>query len=454
MSSSETAIFPLFFTPFERYLFEDDHPSHPMTIWCRVSLAGQIDRAAFEAAVQAAVARHPLFLARVVGTGRRQRWEQGPDSTVRVDWGDLDEPLAFPASDIRQMDLRRENGLRLWVRYDGANANLFSQHHHLCADGVGIVRFLSDLLADYGARTALGEKRPRGVAVDLKRLRRRDRLPVDPAHRVSFAANLKCFVRESLRLLLGRPRPLAVVAPGHQAPLWDGWPRFEWIELDAEELRRLRSAAQRRGATLNDWLMTAFLVTLHRWNERFGNLRPSDQLRILMPTSLRSHDDVHTPAANMVGYWFLARLAEHCADFDSLLPGIAAETRRTIRYRMGHVFRDVMRWLDLIPFGLRAVARSRGCFATAVFSNLGNLERRSAVRFPHFDGLAQVGNLTMQNMFGAVPVRPGTLATATVFGYAGRMTVVLFTDPHVFSREDARDLIADYRTVLLAAADR
>ena len=102
MSDSKTAsIFPLPLVAFERYMLADDRPEYPMTFTLTLRLAGTVDREAFEAAVDEALARHPLLVALVEGSSRRRpRWV-----SVRRDgdrrWTGAASPRRFAAREAR-----------------------------------------------------------------------------------------------------------------------------------------------------------------------------------------------------------------------------------------------------------------------------------------------------------------------------------------------------------------
>ena len=51
------------------------------------------------------------------------------------------------------MDLFRQTGLRIWVLPADAATGVVLQFHHACCDGVGALRFISDLFAAYAAAT-------------------------------------------------------------------------------------------------------------------------------------------------------------------------------------------------------------------------------------------------------------------------------------------------------------
>jgi hypothetical protein len=103
--------------------------------------------------------------------------------------------------------------------------------------------------------------------------------------------------------------------------------------------------------------------------------------------------------------------------------------------------------LAAIPRGMQMAMTGERCFATAVLTNVGDPTRRFSVRFPRQeDNRLVIGNLLLENILGSPPLRPLTRAGAAITAYGGRLTLSLRCDPHCFSREQTRDLLAAYVT--------
>src|SRR5262249_10224126 len=109
--------FPLPVTAFEYYYLSDDRPQYPMTYPFELQFRGALEREAFTIALAQAVARHPLLRATIDDRFVHPKWIAAPSDAPWLGWGDATKPIAHPGGE--RIDLRREAGLRTWVRTDG-----------------------------------------------------------------------------------------------------------------------------------------------------------------------------------------------------------------------------------------------------------------------------------------------------------------------------------------------
>jgi hypothetical protein len=359
-----------------------------------------------------------------------------------LNWRSEGTPIACPRGE--GIDLAREVGLRVWVRQGKERATVVLQFHHACCDGTGAYRFIGDLLAGYGIRTATGDRRPVFGSVEASLLRTRKRRTLGPT--TSPGRELRRLaIREGWKILAGRPDPLVPSGAGlrNGSPTAD-FPGFLSASLDRTEHQRLRDVAGRRGATLNDLLLRDAFLTIEQWNRRQRPWRPRRPLRIMMPTDLRGGDDFEMPAANLTGYTFLTREVRDCAAPEDLLRSIRNETALIKDQRSGTAFMDTIfaassvRWL--LPFLL-----SRNlCLATAVLSNAGDPSRRFTARFPRQYGRVVCGNLVLEEITGVPPLRQKTRATLSISQYQRRLSISLRCTPRLFRPEDTAALLAFY----------
>ncbi|MEM9413627.1 MAG: hypothetical protein AAGA30_21145, partial [Planctomycetota bacterium] len=164
-------LFPLHLTSFEHYMLTDDRPEFPMTFVVQLEFSGKIDRPQFEKAIHFALERHPLLTACIgPGKGGKDCWIAAENPHPFVSWGELNQPLDFP--DGEYIDLRREIGLRIFVRHNDDHAMLTVQFHHTVCDGIGSYQFLGDVLYEYSRQT-VNNNFDEMAALDPKRLRER-----------------------------------------------------------------------------------------------------------------------------------------------------------------------------------------------------------------------------------------------------------------------------------------
>ena len=435
---------PLRFSPFERYMLRDDRASHPMTFTIRLKFAGRFDEPAFERAVLQAVERHPLLRARLEGDRpSRFTWVASPDPRPYLDVAPLGAPLRFPGSE--QIDLRQHNGLRIWVR-TGADregnerTEMRFQFHHSCCDGLGAYRFIEDVLACYHRAVVPGEHPPL-QPLDKSALARRAKFGLTwwkvllrlPAEIWGAVVGLAMFMLVRPRALETSERP----APGSD----DGLTLLDYpaYKLDVDTSHRLRDVAKGAGATMNDLLLCELFRAMSRWNAQNDPRAGGGNLRIMMPVSLRVAADEQTPAANIVAMVNLDRNLTLYKNPRLLLTTIKLETRFLQYFRFGLAFIRCITFFGWIPGGIEFMSSGSRCYATSVLSNLG----RVLVETPNpwRDGRLVAGDLVLEAIESAPPVRPHTHTSLTCLFYDGRLAVIQNYDRHHFTPAAAAALM-------------
>ena len=438
-----STLFPLPLTVFERYMLLDDRPEYPMTFPMEFEFQGEVERGALEAALDEALARHPLLSARMEEGGRGGPcFVAGPEDRPRLAWETAGGPLPFPAGE--PIDLTREAGSRFWLRQGDGCATLNTQFHHACCDGMGAFRFLGDLFAGYGQRTAGEGPRPEMAPWDLEALRTRDQFAFAPPEPVGLPRILWSTVVETTKWALRRPRPLAVPAASNGALAEPRpYPDLAVHQFDEPQSRALRQQASQCGATVNDLLLRDLFLTMAEWNQEHGAGRKEGWLAINMPQNLRQRSDERMPAANKMGYVFLTRHTRQLDDADTLLQGIRTETELVKQWSAGLFFISGLQWSLKVPGLCRRLMAGNGCFATTVLSNLGDFGRRVPGRFPREGARLLIGNLRLDACRLAPPPRPLTHATLAVFTYANRLNLNLLRGRD-FPAPAAQQLLAAY----------
>ena len=440
---SRQRIFPLHLTSIEKLLWTDDRPRYPMAFVLEFAFSGTLDRGAFAASLEEALARHPLLVSLVRPAKRKAScWVPSDGPMPPVDWADEDVPVTFPRGEW--IDLRREVGLRIWVRQAPGRARLIAQFHHACCDGIGAYRFLGDLLALYSARTAAHEQIATLHPVELTRLRGRLNGRLDSAMsdgrgrliRASLAQGYQIIGRGCTPLYPSKARP----ARQEEAP----FPGISSFTFDRAEHRRLRDAAGRLGVTLNDLLLLALFYTMSEWNAAIRPRSPGRRFRIMMPVDLRGQEDYQTPAANIVSYTFLTRRASELRDPRCLLRGIREETALIKHYHTGQRFVDLITSASRCRGLLPSILAAPLTLATAVLSFPGDPSRRFTARFPRSAGRLVCGNLALEEITGVPPMRPRTRATFGINSYRRMLTICVRCDPHLFTLHDTRELLSMY----------
>jgi len=471
------AIFPLPLTTFEKYMLWDDRDDCPMTFAFQLRLSGEIDRADFESALESVLPVHPLLCALVKRLGRGSpAWTLAERLRPTIDWGVLGAVAKSPRGE--RIDLRFETGLRVWIRQGGGVAEVMLQFHHACCDALGALRFIGDLLAAYGRRAtstdgclASAPTHPHCEPADLLR---RGRFVVPKAANGNRIRTLWNGIVDGVRFLKRRP---AMLLPNAAAPDLQSVPATRnnpasqegptarpFLEIhrqafDRPETQRLRQLAKSLGVTVNDLLLRDMFQTLQQWDAGQASKSLKPWLRIAVPVNLKNGKHDRTSAANGVSYTFVTRHRDECApspDPHALVQGIHRETDAVTRSRRAVMFLRGFRSMECIPGAIRLYMRSSRCFATVVLSNLGEIGRQFGTQCVSEAGKIVAGNLILEDIFAAPPVRPNTPAAFMAGTYDERLWVSLRADLRVFTADDASRLLSLYvdRIRQTVSADR
>lgn len=441
-------LFPLPLSTMEAFMLADARPLFPMMADLEMRFQGRIGRKAFDEALTVALERAPLFRS-VAQVPRKGLAHWSPtEKEIPVAWSAEDEPLG-PTYDA-PLDLTREPGMRVYVRERSESSSVLLNFHHACSDGIGGFNFIEDFLAAYAL--ACGDDSVSLRPLQPQRLLGRGALGTDgrPVYRGLLDALIGA--REGARFFLQRPAPLpAIQSPPRTAA---DRPRTRPLlgACSEEVTAGLRRAASLLKVNVNDLLLRDLFLVLDDWiRERHGSATPR-QLRILMPQNLRERDDRAMPATNMLGFAFVTRRRRLCRGPLDLLRSLSEETEavrkgQLSRYFLGGI--ETLRNAGALPWVLKRDV----CFSTAILTNLGDPLRRFVTRFPRVGRSLRIGNLLLQEITGAPPLRPNTRAAFCVFNSADQLKLCLRTDPYTYTSDDARALLDRYLGRLAVTAE-
>lgn len=416
-------MFPLPLTPLEESILADDPPVQPKTGLVLAEFSGTLHRDDLKAAARQALERHPLMRSVVVRDPcGRLLWVPREPELSRLVWGEEDPHAA--------VDLFREPGGRAWVQQGPGSARLLLLGHHACCDGVGAMRFLEDLLVAYHNRRS-----PQPVAlrpVEPEMLRDRERTPPEYGGRWPGLPEVVRRASDLWRFFSHEPRVLRGTRRSPDAPCR----ALATACLGPEVHRHLRVAARRAEVTLNDLLLRELFLALESWSP---GKRP---LRLMVPLNLRTRSQqVRMPAANLVTAFFLERSPRELSDRERLLEGLREETQRIKRHRLAAMLR-VVRLLSTLPGGLaRNLPRLKGCLATAVFSNLGNVS--GMFPLPDDGEGPRAGEAVLTGLYFFPPLRPLTHAAFSLVVHRRRLHLGLIYDPRAIPPEEAGELLGE-----------
>lgn len=437
------------FSAFERYMLTDDRPDHPMTFTVRLKFSGQFNEAAFRRAVRRTLPRHPLFCSRVEGPTNNARWVP-TDEDIYLDIANLDTVLRFPGSE--QIDLRKENGLRIWVRTGKDWTEMRVQYQHCTTDGIGSYRFLEDLLCAYDAECCERENVSSWRPVRPEKLAERTRLGLS-WWQVLLRAPLEIWgiIAGLVTFYFLRPAPLITPetpteTPAERLVLLD-YPAYTF---SAAETNQIRATARDAGVTLNDLMLRDLFVAMDAWNESHSTGKHRRLMRIMSPVSLRSPGDEDLPATNVVAMVFVDRHMGVYRNRKFLLQSINWEMWYLKTLRLGIAFVRCCKLIGMFPGGMEFLSRSDRCNATAVLSNMG--QGLIETQLPRTDGKIIAGDLVLEAIESAPPIRAFTSIGLTFVTYAGRLAMIMNYDRLHFTPPVAQALLKQYISAIREAA--
>ncbi len=435
-------LLPLPLEAFERYMRADDWRPYPANGFFHLSLRGVLQAGHFQNAIGAALARHPLMQAWVDLDARgRPVWIEAKDRRPFISWDPNVRPANCPLGP--GIDLRREVGARFFMNQVGDRTTMLMQMHHVCCDGLALVQIAEDILAEYQRRAGRASGASSWRPLDPQRLSRRGffgmgwpgylrRLPLD------LAAGLA-----AIEFFGHRPVPLGPPqCPAKAAIVPSDYPALVTHTLTQEETEHLCAAAKRLKVTLNDILLRDLFLALHGCIEATSPERGRDIIRIMVPINMRVPGDEATPAANLVSMTYLDRRPATFRNSEKLLASIHREMRLLKWARAGITFLRAIGVAECLPGGLQRVLPYNRCLATAVLSNIGIAERFA--RFPQTDDLACSGDIVLEGIGAAPPLRPMTRASFMTITYAGRLNITLHYDSHVISGAEGQALMHNF----------
>lgn len=325
----------------------------------------------------------------------------------------------------------------LWRMYlvdglaDGGFA-LVGQVHHALVDGVAAVE-VALLLFDGADTPAASGWRAQPAPTAARSLADSTR------HRAELAAGaLRSAARPSM--LRGAASALADVAsPAPSTALDRSLTSARVVAHGSAPLDEVREAGRRRGATVNDVLLTATALALGRALARRDE-RPR-ALKALVPVSVRG--EAAADLGNAVSF-AAVELPLGETDPTALLRAVRDRTRAVKREGAARPLELLARAGDLLPGpGRRLVARTaaRAASFNAVVSNV-----------PGPTGELSLMGRTLRSIHPAVPLLDGHGLTVCGLSYAGRLHVGIYADAQVLpdAVDVARDLESAFDALRLA----
>ncbi len=337
-----------------------------------------------------------------------------------------------------RIDLRRENGLRVWVRQGDGRGVVRFQFHHACCDGVAASQFIEDILCEYDRQQCANPGIPSVPRpLDTQSLHRRSRFGTGWRSRLWHRLILPWGVSVgTLRFFLRRPAPLRCSEfAGGPAGEYDesAMPELLTQRFTEAQLRRLLFAAGQNRVTLNTLVLRDLFLAIEAWNT-LGGQQHRPLLRVMVPFNLRGPEHSQMSAANVVGMANVDRRLG-AADPRLLLDSLGREMKFLRRFRLVATFSAALALIECLP-GLKGVFQADRCLATAVLSNLGRIYDGTPLRRCH--GKLVCGDLTVDAIDIAAPIRAGSRIACVLYTYAGELSLAMNCDARTFHPTTAK----------------
>lgn len=427
-------------TAAEELLFWTDRLSTPCLIYFRMRFAGQLRREAFDCAMRTALARHPLFRARVC-LEPRATWEIFRETEWSMDWDE------GPLGDDWGSGVRVPIGFYLRVTVDPVTdrSQLRFYFHHACADGLGIHQFTEDLLIAYANACEPGKNAQPLVPLCPEAFVARGRFGLNAGRLLKLVPKLAVGLLGVRQYLMRRPASLTgrgLIEEGEELPA--GYPATEIFTFTVEETERLSRAPRENGGkvTLNDLLTRDLFRAVADWRTRHANARAGDWLRFMVPVNLRSPEAKPTSAANIVGLVFLDRQSSQIEHPDELLRGIHDEIALIKRNRLALYFCFSASLTRYLPGGLPGYVRQHRGLGMLLISNVGRLYEQTTL--PRRERQVIAGNVVLEEAAFFPPHFPGMQAGFVISIYAGRLTLTLHYETRAMSPAQGKALLAGW----------
>lgn len=429
--------------PFEEYMFWDDTPDYPMSLFLRVQLQGDFNLDDFRAACNAVALRQIRLVSTVSDSNGKLRWTPASNPVVELLCETFDRHPSGESErvdrlgDAQHLDLRRRPGLRIVatnlsddrLEHDAKTRVLF-QFHHSCCDGMGAVQYVHEVLSEYAHRQSLGTQpagRPDKPA-QSENDRARARHPKARHPKLNILERIPSLFFGLLRLSDFLRRKPSVLATCHdKAAMGSG---IVTRELDNSASARYFQTAKQQGVTVNDLLVRDLF---HAVRSHFS-VAHHENVRLLLPINLRSAS-VDQEVKNNVGMIFVDRKHEP-TESDRFLHGISREMQRVKRWQLGQTSLRTLRFARYLPGGIRTFLRSRDCWATAVLSNLGLPFGETSLPRDTSDHIV-AGGVTVERIEFVPPIRENTRIALGVITYANRLQLTLHYDASYVTRDAA-----------------
>lgn len=422
-----------------------------MTFYLYLDFQGQLKPTALQAAIKTAASRHPFLQANVAAAPPPQqtsRWAPATDPQPFISIAESDVPFDYPGSE--SIDLTSELGVRVWVRHgsdpndtNDSRVKMRFQFHHACCDGLGAFQMIEDVLCCYHqnvvGKDASTELRP----IDNQALAYRTAVPDKrlPIYKRIARSTVILPIRIS-KLFAQTADFISSSEVTSDSVKTDSLPNLPTHVFSRGFTQSLVSKALDGGATLNDLLVRDLFLTIRDWNQS-QNAKPSRNIRLMIPFSLRTDKHVQMPAANCVSMVYMAAPTKLLQNPQQLLTSVTRQRHFIRAWQIEHSWNQTAGLIASSPWIAKlARRRAQRRITTSVLTNLGRVFAKSGL--PEVQGKVKCGELLLES---TVLVPPATATATLTFGcntYADELGISLNFDRQHFPQADAQRLLEFY----------
>lgn len=440
-------------TPFEHFFAAEDKVEYPGVFFLRMTFGGTFDEERLTEAFYRTAARHPLMNAHLEGHARQRTsdlaWRVASDDyRPYIYFGAPGVPIKFPAGSGKHIDLSKETGVRLFVTQGDGKATLLLQLHHSCADGIGSVLFMEDVLGFYHMPAETPEEHyGRYVReVDPTILPRRGTYHLTEQ---DLAKRRKKDLRNWAGFFTFVPKAIAVNKAKQRNVDSDNapYPATSVVEFSEDEVKDIVASGKRLGGSVNDLALRDLFLSVDQWNREHHS--KSQPIRVGIPVNLRREADKAMPVSNVVSMYFMDRAPRDLSNEDALFKSIHDETTYLKEHNMALAF---VRFFSLAGRAKHLVslvtdAPLPKCGNTTSLSNLGLVLKDT--RLPRDGARVAFDGITLERVELLPPIRRGTHGTFGMATYNNKMAVTFHFDAKNISQADADRLTALYKNRIL-----
>ena len=440
-------------TSIERFHLHSGNSAHPNLLFCRVIIAGSLQRKPLEKALERVLIRHHIFSRRLAGTSQNLAWINAPEhQTSLLTWiqppgnTPLDTSFMPAARDLEvKLDLHSTPGAHVWYQPPSAatHSMLFLAIHHSVADGLGGSRIINELVIVYDNLFA-GRAWDDGLRrLDLTRLSQRHRLGLNRwnywkhiwKQPIALAGMAK-FLFRGFHVILENRKNVINVSNDESASAASGM-IGRWI---SEELSaQIDRFANDKAISANSVAMASVFYALPNWSRQQNDASARKWLRMVLPISVASKDDLRSPITNRATIVQVDRCEEQMSDTDSFLHYLDREVKIIVGWQFDKLFLLIVRMMSLSRWWLRRSAADPRARGTIVFTNLGQPFRSVAKRVKKLSRGTPDANPPTEiiDFDYAGPTRSGMPLNFTIQRYQQRYRITSRFDQRVLASEQA-----------------